>query len=199
MRPIAATALALVFLTAGAAATGCGGDSGGEVASDAGRPAAAKIAVFKPDLEDADARLRRIYDDASLLLDGGRPAYDKRVAELKGLPIVVNKWGSWCGPCRNEFPLFQRAAKRLGGDVAFLGVNVSDNRQAAYEFLNERPVPYPSYVDRRLRISTLLPPAGAAPSTGFYDADGRLTHVKAGEYKTLSDLETDIRRYATGG
>lgn len=192
MRWIATSTVCLALAIA-PALTGCGG---GEPAGQAtGAPSAA---AFKPDLTDADPRLERIYEQASELIDGGRAAYDKRVAELRGLPIVVNKWGSWCGPCRNEFPLFQRAAKKHGGQVAFLGVNVSDGKADARAFLRQRPVPYPSFVDPRLFISQLLPPAAAAPSTGFYNATGELVHVKAGEYRNAAALEEDIQRYALG-
>jgi cytochrome c biogenesis protein CcmG/thiol:disulfide interchange protein DsbE len=181
-------ALAVLLLCAGAA--GCGGQN----SQTPVRPAT--ISRFKPDLSHADPRLHRIFGQASQLLAGGRPAYDKRIAALHGLPVVVNKWGSWCGPCRSEFPLFQQAAKASGGKVAFLGVNVNDDRGSALKFLRARPVPYPSYVDDRLFISQLLPPAAAAPSTGFYDAAGKLRFVKAGQYKSLAQLNADIRRYA---
>ncbi|MBK5230842.1 MAG: TlpA family protein disulfide reductase, partial [Thermoleophilia bacterium] len=149
------------------AAAGCGSQT------DQTPPRPVAVEQFKPDLARADPRLKRIYVQASTLLTGGRGAYDKRIAELRGLPIVVNKWGSWCGPCRAEFPLFQQAAKANGGKIAFLGVNVSDGRGAAREFLRARPLPYPSYVDDRLLISQLLPPVAGAPSTGFYDATGK--------------------------
>lgn len=174
-------------------AAGCGGgDAPGEA------PSGDAVAAFQPNLDAADPRLKTIYDEASQLLGGGRAAYDRRIATLHGLPIVVNKWGSWCGPCRNEFPLFQRAARDHGDQVAFLGVNVSDGRSDALKFLRERPLPYPSYVDSRLFISQLLPPAAAAPSTGFYDRSGKLTHVKAGEYRNADELSADMRRYALG-
>ena len=175
------------------AAVGCGDDDASNET-----PSSKAIAAFRPNLNAADPRLKAIYKQASQLLDGGRAAYDRRIATLHGLPIVVNKWGSWCGPCRNEFPLFQQAARDRGGHVAFLGVNVSDGRSDALGFLRERPLPYPSFVDSRLFISQLLPPAAAAPSTGFYDRSGKLTHVKAGEYRNATELSADIRRYALG-
>lgn len=182
--------LALAAIGLCLAAAGCGNQTA------QAPPSPDAVRQFKPDLSRADPRLKRIYGQASLLLTGGRAAYDRRIAELRGLPIVVNKWGSWCGPCRAEFPLFQRAAKANGGKIAFLGVNVNDGRGPAREFLRARPVPYPSYVDERLFISQLLPPAAGAPSTGFYDAGGKLSHVKVGEYKSLAQLTADIRLYA---
>lgn len=174
---------------------GCGesGDSG------AGSTAPVSAADHKPDLTGADPRLRKIYAQANQLLPGGRPAYLERIESLRGLPIVVNKWGSWCGPCREEFPLFQDAAKRYGGRVAFLGANVNDGRKYARKFLAERPVPYPSYFDAKLEISKLLPPLQGAPTTGFYDVTGKLVHVKIGEYKNEAALRADIERYAKPG
>lgn len=173
-------------------AAGCG--NGGDSKPAASAPPSA--AAYRPDLTGADRRLQKIYAQANQLLPGGRPAYTERIASLRGLPVVVNKWGSWCGPCRSEFPLFQEAAKRYGGEIAFLGVNVNDGRRYAREFLAERPVPYPSYIDDKLEISKLLPPLQGAPTTGFYDAEGKLVHVKIGEYKNAAALRADVERYA---
>ena len=66
---------------------------------------------------------------------------------LRGYPVVVNVWASWCGPCRFEFPHFQRAAAAYGKRVAFLGIDSQDSDDAAATFLREEPVPYPSYTD----------------------------------------------------
>ena len=58
---------------------------------------------------------------------------------LKGLPVVVNKWASWCAPCIAEFPDLQKTAKKYGSRVAFLGVNVSDSDAKAKQFLRKFP------------------------------------------------------------
>src|SRR6266566_5227726 len=50
-------------------------------------------------------------------------AFKSRLAGLRGYPVVVNKWASWCGPCQTEFPAFQRAAVKYGRQVAFVGLN----------------------------------------------------------------------------
>jgi hypothetical protein len=84
----------------------------------------------------------------------------------------------------------------MGGKVAFLGANVEDSTKGAQNFLAKRPLPYPSYVDNKLKITGLLKPAGAAPVTGFYDTNGKLVHLHAGPYDTAAELERDIKKYA---
>ena len=110
--------------------------------------------------------------------------------------MVVNKWGSWCGPCRAEFPVFQRLSVRHGKRVAFLGVDGEDNAASARRFLREYPVSYPSYVDDHLAIARQLRAVQAFPSTVFYDRRGQIAYVKQGSYADERALAQDIRRYA---
>jgi thiol-disulfide isomerase/thioredoxin len=107
----------------------------------------------------------------------------------------VNGWATWCGPCKLEFPIFQRVATRLGKRVAFLGLNVSDNREEAEEFLAERPVPYPSIEDGDTAIAQHVGWVGGLPITIFYDRRGK-KFVHQGGYKNERDLLRDIERYA---
>src|SRR4051812_40437556 len=67
--------------------------------------------------------LASIHRQANQLLGGGTSAFDARIEQLRGHPVVVNKWASWCAPCRAEFPIFQRVGLRYGKRVGFLGVN----------------------------------------------------------------------------
>src|SRR2546425_901961 len=77
---------------------------------------------------------------ANEILDGGPRAFEARLASLRGAPVVVNQWASWCGPCRYEFPFFQHLARRYGNRVGFLGVDSKDARPSARKFLREFPV-----------------------------------------------------------
>src|SRR3954451_24445263 len=78
-------------------------------------------------LAGAPKPLASLHEQGCDLLDGGPTAFKQRLASLHGHPVVVNKWASWCGPCRAEFPHFQEASAALGKRVAFLGVDSNDN------------------------------------------------------------------------
>jgi cytochrome c biogenesis protein CcmG/thiol:disulfide interchange protein DsbE len=148
----------------------------------------------------ADPRaLERIGADATRLLDGGADAFRARLASLRGHPVVVNQWASWCGPCQYEFPFFERLARRYADRVGFLGVNSQDSRAAARRFLERHPVPFPHYFDADSSIARVFRGGRAFPTSAFYDADGRLVATHAGAYASESKLDDDIRRYALDG
>jgi cytochrome c biogenesis protein CcmG/thiol:disulfide interchange protein DsbE len=110
--------------------------------------------------------------------------------------VVVNKWASWCPPCRAEFPFFQRQATKRARKVAFLGVDSQDTDGDAREFLREFPVPYPSYKDPQLGVAGVFKGVQAFPTTAFYDSKGELAFVHQGGYPTEAKLAEDIDRYA---
>ena len=142
--------------------------------------------------------LAALEAQANRLVGGGTTAFGKQVAALQGHPIVVNQWASWCGPCRFEFPFFQRLAAQYRGRVAFLGVDAQDNKGDAQAFLKQRPLPYPSYFDLNADTARTFKGGLAWPTTAFYDARGKLTHTHPGAYATQAKLDEDIRRYALG-
>ncbi len=168
--------------------SGCG--------SDDPESAAPKPAQQEKALSGAPAPLAKLHAQSNVLLGGGAAAYDARIEELKGYPIVVNKWASWCHPCRQEFPYFQSQAIKRGKKVAFLGVDGNDNDADAKDFLEEFPVSFPSYKDPDLKVAARMKAVAAFPSTAFYDSKGELTHVKQGSYATEEKLVADIERYA---
>jgi cytochrome c biogenesis protein CcmG/thiol:disulfide interchange protein DsbE len=146
-------------------------------------------------LDGAPPALAALHQQANDLLPGGRDAFDARLRALRGHPVVVNVWGSWCGPCRVELPIIQRASLDWGKRVAFLGVDTSDNRHDAGKLLDEIPVTYPSYEDPNGKIFTRYGLRGA-PSTVYYDAAGKQTYLHQGQYLDRAQLDADIKRYA---
>ena len=181
-----ARSLALAALVALAA--GCG--------SDDPKSAAPSKERTRKALEGAPAPLARIHAQSNELIGGGAGAFRARLRELRGYPVVVNKWASWCGPCRAEFPFFQRQALKRGKRMAFLGVDSNDNDAAARRFLKEFPVAYPSYKDPRLEVAAVFKGVQGFPTTAFYDRRGELAYVHQGGYPSERKLVADIERYA---
>jgi cytochrome c biogenesis protein CcmG/thiol:disulfide interchange protein DsbE len=149
----------------------------------------------KRELAGAPAPLAALHEQSNTLLDGGPRAFDRRIAQLEGHPAVINKWASWCRPCRAEFPVFQQVATERGKEIAFLGLDAEDKRPAAERFLRERPLPYPSYEDPDEEIAKVLEAPKYFPMTVFVDAEGKTAFIKAGEYRSRAELEADIDRY----
>lgn len=138
-------------------------------------------------------------DDApssASFLPGGRDAFEAKLEKARGTPVVVNKWASWCGPCRLEFPFFRSQAEKRKGDVVFIGVNSNDSRSAAEKFLEEEPVPFKHFADPKLEIAAAFNAVQAFPSTAFYDRKGELAFVHQGGYSSEETLAKDIERYA---
>jgi thiol-disulfide isomerase/thioredoxin len=184
LRPLPALAALVLAILVG---SGCGGPGEGEF--DGSHPDYAKALAGSP------GPLAALHEQGNELLDGGKDAYEQRLAELRGYPVVANVWASWCVPCRQEFPVLQTLSARYGKRVAFLGVNSEDSDDAAATFLREVPVPYPSFSDPDKKIAGSLG-AVALPDTAFYDSSGQLVFFKPGPYRDESELEADVRRYA---
>jgi cytochrome c biogenesis protein CcmG, thiol:disulfide interchange protein DsbE len=178
----------LAVLVLALVVAGCGSSRGGDYGGQ--HPHYGKALAGSP------APLAALYRQANQLLPGGRNAYEARIAALRGYPAVVNVWASWCGPCRFEFPHFQQAAARFGRRVAFLGIDTQDSDDAASTFLEEAPVPYPSYTDPDKEIGNAIGASLGLPDTAFYDRHGRLAYLKQGPYSDEAGLRADIERYA---
>jgi cytochrome c biogenesis protein CcmG/thiol:disulfide interchange protein DsbE len=183
------TVLAALALL-GSLAAGCGSSSGGDYGGQ--HPDYATALAGSP------SALAALHKQANELIPGGADAFEKRIAALKGYPVVANLWASWCGPCRQEFPTLQTLSARYGKRVAFLGVNSQDSDDAAATFLEEAPLSYPSYTDPGGDIGAALGTSGGLPDTAFYGPGGELCHLKIGAYAELADLEADVRRYSLG-
>ena len=154
------------------------------------------LPAAKRKLSAARAPLNGLYAQANQLLDGGTSAFTQRLDELKGQPLVINKWASWCGPCQSEFPIFQSVAAERGTRVGFLGLDVNDTDAAAKRFLAKRPLPYPSYVDPNEHLThAIAAPLKFAPVTVFLNRAGKTAYIHSGAYTSTAQLTNDIDRY----
>jgi cytochrome c biogenesis protein CcmG, thiol:disulfide interchange protein DsbE len=163
--------------------------------NDKPQSATISAAQAKEELAGAPAPLAALHAQSNQLLDGGNDAYQARLEQLKGHPVVVNGWASWCGPCRAEFPYLQNLSVSDGKSVAFLGLDAEDVHGDALKFLKQFPVSYPSYELPRIPTQDFGAIRGL-PFMLFYDAKGELQYVHQGGYASQEQLASDIQRYA---
>lgn len=113
-----------------------------------------------------------------------------RLSELRGYPVVLNFFASWCDPCRREAALLRAAARRAQARVVFVGADVNDYTPAARRFLRAQRIPYAairsgSSIDRAFRLVGL-------PETFYLDRNGHVTNVTRGEL-TAGELARGLR------
>jgi thiol-disulfide isomerase/thioredoxin len=118
------------------------------------------------------------------------------LAKLKGTPLVVNMWATWCHPCVTEMPAFDTVASSIGSGVRILGVNVADDAAAASAFAAKLGVHYPQYTDPDGNLSTAFDVSNL-PATAFIGADGTVLEVHSGAY-TADTLKAAIEHHFPG-
>lgn len=126
------------------------------------------------------------------VLGGGELALN----ELRGRPVVMNFWASWCGPCKDEAPFLRSAHERYGDRVIFLGVNIRDAESDALAFVDRYGLDYIHVRDEDLSIYSDYGLTGQ-PETFFVDQDGVLVEHVPGpldEAGLLELLDVLVRR-----
>ncbi len=116
---------------------------------------------------------------------GGAPV---TLESLRGRPVVVNFWATWCMPCLQEHPHLQAAARRFGDQAVFLGVVYEDEERAVMQFLARYPSPYSTLMDPQTRTAIAYGVQGV-PETYFIDRQG----VIVAKYAAPMDVETISR------
>jgi thiol-disulfide isomerase/thioredoxin len=155
-----ALALALAGALVVVAAAGCSHGSSFDSQTPAAKVVNASEASMLPQTADA-------------LPDIDYDRFQELGRQLAGVPVVVNIWSSWCGPCRSEAADLAAAASQYGDDVQFLGVDILDSRSDAAAFIRHYGWPYPSVFNASGDIRDQLGFIGQ-PETVFYDADGEV-------------------------
>lgn len=146
------------------------------------------------DLAGSPPALASLHAEAGRLL-GGSNDLTSEVRRLRGHPVVLNAWASWCPPCRAEFPIFAATSVVYGRQVAFVGADTDDDAGNAARFLAQHPVSYPSYTLSASSLAAIAAIVGT-PTTIFLDTAGRVVYTHLGVYVSQAALEHDVDSYA---
>jgi cytochrome c biogenesis protein CcmG/thiol:disulfide interchange protein DsbE len=158
--------------------------------------AAPSPAQLRADLRGSPPKLVALHRQANTLLGGGTAALAARLRELRGTPVVVTQWGSWCEACQAEYPYFQQLSARLGSRVAFIGNDVKDSSSGAKGWMRRFPASFPSYSDPDAKIALALSRFYAydTPVTYLYTRKG-VQYAHVGKYLSEKALRQEIRHY----
>ena len=139
-------------------------------------------------------------DFTATTLTGSRLSF----SSYRGQVVVLNFWGSWCGPCRAEAPTLAVTAQQYrSAGVAFLGVDVRDTTASALAFARDFGVPYPSVSDSgsviTLDFTSVVPIAGT-PTTLVIDRTGHIAGAVFGTatHQELGDILATVTGKTTG-
>jgi cytochrome c biogenesis protein CcmG, thiol:disulfide interchange protein DsbE len=169
----------LVLLAATLVATACSGNAQPENPEGSGSAAinAAQVPLLPTALDTVP--------------EMGVAQFQRLMEQLRGTPVVLNIWASWCGPCREELPHLVAAARRYGTHVQFLGIDVKDSLGPAQARIKEFGIPYPSVADPDGAIQASLQFLGP-PDTIFFDARGLAKTTISGPIDS-AQLQREIR------
>jgi thiol-disulfide isomerase/thioredoxin len=209
-RLVAALASGLVLVA------GCGGS---EPPSPSGSGGAQ---VAESNVDVATPELRRLRDEAGLEpcgsaegaegaegaagaagAEGGLPEItlpclgggeDVTLSALRG-PLVVNLWASWCGPCREELPYYQRLHEEAGDELAVIGIDWQDTQpEAALELAEESGVTYPLMADPGAETRVPFRVRGL-PGVVLVDAEGQVAHIEYVVIRSYEQLRDLVREH----
>ncbi|HEY7968013.1 MAG TPA: redoxin domain-containing protein [Solirubrobacteraceae bacterium] len=141
--------------------------------------------------------LAAIHSQAGRLL-GSSGALAARLRALRGYPVVLNVWASWCSGCQAEYPYFASASVRYGRQVAFVGVDTNEAAPSyGRSYLASHPLSYPSYQGSTAAVTALTgAPIVYLPTTIFIDRAGKVVCRARLGYDSEGALDGDIQSCA---
>lgn len=129
--------------------------------------------------------------DLTLECIDGKSSVD--LADISG-PAVLNYWGTWCGPCRDEIPYFVDLNNALPKDLVLIGVNREEVSPAdAIKFIEDFGITYPQLSDPTGLSKSLV--GLSIPITVFISSDGQVAYTHVGAVKSVDELRELIRKH----
>lgn len=111
------------------------------------------------------------------------------LATLRGQPVFIDVWASWCPSCKEEAPMLARLARAHRGRVQFVGIDTQDSRGAGRDFVRRYRLDFPHVFDPRSTLATKLGVYGI-PTMFLVDRRGRVAVTLVGKQD-----EAKLRRY----
>lgn len=199
MRPRFPLVLAFLLILSGCGGTGTTKPRPPAARVDPAPPSERRVVAAQPPQPSvAEPKpLARLSSRANKLIGKGTGDMQKELEKLRGYPVVVNQWASWCNPCRAEAPIFSSVAPQFSARVAFIGIDTLDDDGAASAFLSQVYFGFPSIADPSGDVARMIGgPGRGLPRTSILDAEGRTVYTRFGAYADQQSLISDINRYA---
>jgi thiol-disulfide isomerase/thioredoxin len=129
-------------------------------------------------------------DEALECLAGGTPI---SVDSIKG-PAIINIWGTWCAPCREELPHFAELLNKYGEQVDVIGIAVEEKNQATVKrFVKRNGITWPILYDETGLTQEKFGPG--VPVTAFINKSGKVVYTRYGAFQSLEELELATIKY----
>jgi cytochrome c biogenesis protein CcmG/thiol:disulfide interchange protein DsbE len=121
-------------------------------------------------------------------LDGQAFVLSEAIGSPEGMPVVLNFWATWCGPCKREMPALQQAAQRYDGDVLIVGVDQGEPAATVQQFVDELGLTFDIPMDTDGAVGSRYNVRGL-PTTYFIDGDGVIQEIWSGEMNAITLAE----------
>ncbi|QOT00609.1 thiol-disulfide oxidoreductase ResA [Brevibacterium sp. JNUCC-42] len=108
------------------------------------------------------------------------------LADLKGKGVILNFWGSWCEPCRNEMPDLEKVwLANKDQNIVIVGVNVGESEVSAQQFVRQMKTTFPILMDKQKEVTKVYN-IGKMPTTFYIDQDGIVRDIMIGQMNEKS-------------
>lgn len=111
--------------------------------------------------------------------------------DLRGKPVVLNFWATWCGPCRRELPALQASAERYGAQITIVGVDQGEAAPTVQGYVDEMGLTFPIPMDAQNEVGATYNVRGL-PTTYFIDGEGIIRRVWSGEMNSITLAESIV-------
>lgn len=115
-----------------------------------------------------------------------------QLSQLRGRPVIIDFWASWCGPCRAQAPIIDEVARAKKSDAIIVGINTNDSRASALSFARGRRLSYPSVFDPSGSVATRYA-VRAMPTMVIIDREGKVRFVQTGVV-SRSKIESELSK-----